>query len=817
MRTVLLAGATSNHVVLVRSSTGRIVETHLPSGIGLVRALLDGTMRHGGRERGTAIDVRFVPDLVEAGSVFLAQESQGAIVLKERLGERADSRADRGTNPTSAAGPDLAVIFDGDSMCGQVTDRPTGILDPTRPQWIVLRVRDPGRLYALPKIGAEHRVITTTADALRAEGANIGNGRSWDESFVHLMAHIDGPGADLMRIAGHVLVRFGTQALVHVRRGTERNHYMAYFLPAQIEENAPPTEAFGLDEVFHARLIMEVLRTTGKGGRGPLDLASRLPFASREALRSVIRYQRSGWRAGGEGLALAAEVFGYNEDGDEPIAGAEISDLPERGSLLRLATHGSTATLLTWAMDHVRTGRNGLLGATPVVEFGEVVSIDRDEIEQYRTIRQAIMDYVERPGSKPMSFGVFGPPGSGKTFGVEQIKDALGDVVSWMKIDMSGFAHPDQLLKELRLIRDANLNGSIPFVLFDEFDSTLHGTPYGWFQHFLRPVENGVFREDAADHPVGSGIFVFTGGTCHSYAEFRRKSQGGDPPDPNAEQLARERKMPDMARRLVAHIDVKGISAVPGEPPDLYLARRAIVLRKQLLGREPKDRMAVIEVDQRLLTALLTLEKFHNGTSSMCKLLARSRRSEQGRYLTTSLPPDQELEGYLDPGALRKIMNKSHRLQHAIEPLARLIHENWRPTIRPRAKKAADVPWEDLPEAYRDSNRLQAFDMVRKLEQHGYRAETGDPQDKVSSFSPAEVENMARMEHDRWMREKLATGWTLGAKRDDRLRIHPLLVPFDSLTEDDKELDRDPVRKIPEFLAKVGWGVVRLNGGGDLA
>ncbi len=810
MKRVHLIGAAARHMVLVRSATGGITELSTGSGVWLVKELLDRSRLKRPARKGVTLGSRCEVYRTGGGSVFLGEELEGVIVLKQELGVRAAPPRERVHGPIAPSRSDLLVVHGGQpSRIGRaVLMAAARRAGPDR--WMLMNAADPAFLGGLPHAGADHRILVITADALRASGAPIGKGRSWDESFIHLIAHFHGDGERLLHVAHHVLVRYGSNGLVCASRGKERTRFTAYFVPPEIESDRSPVEVFGQEEVFLARLIMELLRPASRvRERGPIDLASRLQFAAREALRSVHRQQALGWRADGDHVVAPADAFAYNEEPHDPIAGADITDLVEHGSLLRMATHGSTSTLLAWAIEHVRNGANGLLGATPVVAFGGLVSVDRDEIEQYRSIRDNVLRYVARPGEKPMSLGVFGPPGSGKTFGVEQIKDALGDAITWVPIDFSGLTNAGELAKEFRAMRDENLKGRIPFVLFDEFDATLEGVPYGWLQHFLRPVENGVFRADAADHPVGRGIFVFTGGTCHSFAEFRAKSRGGEPPDAAAELLARERKMPDMARRLLDHIDVKGISAVPGEPEHLFLVRRAIVLRNQLLARMRKDPSASIDVDQRLLVALLTLQKYHNGTSSMCKLLARLRPSREGRILSTSLPHVDELEAFLEPNALKRIMNRSHRLQHAIEPLARLIHENWRATLASGVKKEANIPWENLPEHYRDSNRMQAHDMVRKLEAMGYRWEQGPLPGPIVVFSDEQVEVMARMEHDRWVKEKLASGWTHGPRRNDRLRIHPLLVPYDELSENDKDLDRDPVRKIPGFLAKVGFAVIK--------
>ncbi len=157
----------------------------------------------------------------------------------------------------------------------------------------------------------------------------------------------------------------------------------------------------------------------------------------------------------------------------------------------------------------------------------------------------------------------------------------------------------------------------------------------------------------------------------------------------------------------------------------------------------------------------------------------------------------------------RELMSAGDHLLDAIEPIAQAIHEDWRSKRGTAAGKEADVPWDELSEHYRASNRMQAMDIVRKLKVLGYRCERAAANAPLVSFAPDQVERLARMEHDRWMQEKMASGWTYGPERNNALKIHDKLVPYDQLSEQDKDMDRDPVRKIPEMLANVGWGVVR--------
>jgi hypothetical protein len=74
----------------------------------------------------------------------------------------------------------------------------------------------------------------------------------------------------------------------------------------------------------------------------------------------------------------------------------------------------------------------------------------------------------------------------------------------------------------------------------------------------------------------------------------------------------------------------------------------------------------------------------------------------------------------------------------------------------------------------------------------------------LMTFTEDESEVMAEMEHGRWNVERFPDGWTWGEKRDVTQKTSPYLVPWSELPNEVKEWDRETVRKIPEFLTKVG-------------
>ena len=68
------------------------------------------------------------------------------------------------------------------------------------------------------------------------------------------------------------------------------------------------------------------------------------------------------------------------------------------------------------------------------------------------------------------------------------------------------------------------------------------------------------------------------------------------------------------------------------------------------------------------------------------------------------------------------------------------------------------------------------------------------------------VEMLAEHEHEQWMAERISRGWTLG-ERDVKNKRTPYLVPYDELTEEIKDYDRDAVRNIPALCDRIGMAI----------
>jgi RyR domain len=143
----------------------------------------------------------------------------------------------------------------------------------------------------------------------------------------------------------------------------------------------------------------------------------------------------------------------------------------------------------------------------------------------------------------------------------------------------------------------------------------------------------------------------------------------------------------------------------------------------------------------------------------------------------------------------------------SIESIARAIHERWRSEQISAGRSAPS--WDELDESRKESSRDHARDIPAKLHLVGCDiAPLRERGSKDFAFTDEEVETMAAAEHLRWMRERIADGWTAGDK-DATRKTTPYLVPFEQLPADVAEYDRIFVREIPGLLVLAGLEVAR--------
>ena len=69
------------------------------------------------------------------------------------------------------------------------------------------------------------------------------------------------------------------------------------------------------------------------------------------------------------------------------------------------------------------------------------------------------------------------------------------------------------------------------------------------------------------------------------------------------------------------------------------------------------------------------------------------------------------------------------------------------------------------------------------------------------------VEEMAENVHEVWAQSRIEQGWSYGEERNDTLKTHPCLVPYDELPEVEKAYDRDTALGTLKLISKLGFKI----------
>lgn len=708
-----------------------------------------------------------------------------------------------------------------------------------RNPWVLLKASRPvadGPLWDhLREHCSERLVALMTIDDLRGTAVKVSRELSWERTAQDLYWElVHNPLVNSLSLCAHVVVSFGAAGAALLSRsagdnGTGPTRCSLLFDPEVIEgmwEAERPGAMIGTTACLAASLVRELTlaeeepdlaRATGAGvaagrrlwdeGYGEADHGMDVAFPLPAVLDELVA---TGGLLERVEVQDPAAFLPQPQGGSDPTAGTAVPTVAGHWTILEDRYSGDLREV---AADVALRGPEVALEGVPFGRFGKLLTVDRGEIESFRAVRGLIAEYCSSSWQTPLSVGVFGAPGSGKSFVMVQMAASVapGLISDKIEFNLSQFGSLKDLHDALHQVRDVALTGAIPLVCWDEFDTAFQGEELGWLRYFLAPMEDGAFREGQVSHPIGRAIFVFAGGTSHRMDRF---GAGISP------EAFRNLKGPDFVSRLKGYVNVLGVNPREDERDPHHVIRRAMWLRAILERDAPGlfDADGVLRIDPGVLHAFLEVEEYGHGGRSLESVVATSRLAGETSYQRSSLPAEAQLDLHVNGREFLAVVQRMDLEGEPLERLAEAMHEIFCEDLRARGRdSAALVPWQDLPEELKRQNRGAVRDIPEKLRRIGHVMIPARSHDAPFDFPGEDLEELAEYEHRRFVQAKVAEGWTVGERSDER-RTNPTLVPWEDLPEDEREKDRAQVRGIPRVLARAGYTVVRStreNGGGS--
>ena len=476
----------------------------------------------------------------------------------------------------------------------------------------------------------------------------------------------------------------------------------------------------------------------------------------------------------------------------------------------------------------VYEGPDLLLSHVPVCRYGSLVTVDKEEIEKYNTIKSLLDDYIYRfdhaegeDKIQPLSIAVFGAPGCGKSFGVKQIAGSSGRF-SVSSLNLSQYNSQTELFEALREVLQYK-NSLIPLVFFDEFDSELNGVSRGWLKYFLAPMQDGEYTLNGRTFDISGAVFVFAGATATSFKGFL-------PSTPAEEEQFAAVKGTDFVSRLKGILNIKGPNPT-GVTDKSHVIRRAMLFREIISRNIPgiyDQAGSQVNISKSLLSALLSVSEYRHGTRSLEFILAMSRLSGVRRFTPSCLPLDEQLDIHLNVKDFQKKLAFEQIMGDMVGKYAEIAHSHYRKQrlaemermdLTENEEKAIlaepeMAPWDKLDEFYKEGHRSQIRYLGEELMSYdmniGLRPCLPEANDAVTELYGPLLEDLSMIEHERWIRDKQADGYKLG-KRDNDLKLNPELVPFTDLDPDVQEFIRNAVRSVPAYLKEIGYELYRKS------
>lgn len=673
----------------------------------------------------------------------------------------------------------------------------------------------------LQEFYSKNLVVILNADDLRSKGVNISKSLSWEKTALDFVWQMkNNPNISFLTTCKHIIVHFGLEGAIYYKN-EDIPEYHLFFLPSEFEGDfikESQGKMYGLTSAFVAGLS----RSIASGILNNDEISKSISLGISEGIVASQKYFVYGF-----GEHIEKNIFPspsiFIEEKNDFIYKEHIQEVPIRNteneeckSYWYIINDKSSVSLAEIAYNIVVNGEKSALKFIPIAQFGNLKTVDRTEIEAYRSIKNLMLEYIASKNTvRPLSIAVFGTPGSGKSFGVTEVASSIAPkLIEKLDFNLSQFQSISDLVTAFHKVRDISLQGKLPLVFFDEFDSTFNGR-LGWLKYFLAPMQDGVFTEGDSTHPIGKAIFVFAGGTSTTFNDFCGENYETEGEYKEFLRYFQGAKGPDFISRLRGYVDILGPNKTNDNFDQLFIVRRAMLLRSLLERKTPHliNKKGEAQIDNGVLRALLKVPKYKHESRSMEAILEMSRISNARKWEQSHLPSKEQLKLHVDEEQFLRHLMYDAFFSEKIEKLAMTLHYNHIILSEEycEGNLSCITPWEELTEDIKNSTRDQVRHIPSALHKANFEIISVQEKPDAIIFTDEEINILAQYEHTRWSLYKKESGWKYNKDFDKNKKTHPLLVSWKNLPKDSKEKIIENIKSWPIILANSNFKIERLK------
>lgn len=313
----------------------------------------------------------------------------------------------------------------------------------------------------------DNLVIVLNANELREYGVNISRKLSWERTAQDVMLEFkNNPKCSEIKKYPHVIIRFGLEGVLYYKNLHGEIQGKLFYDP-YVSEEGYYEEIEGMMQGFNNAFIAALSSKIIENG------TQNIPDGIKKGIISTVNLLRYGMgfiSTNNETIPdypfekifnfplsnikriKSVLIPDYDSDKNWTILESQINNVIYSKSKDLADYHKNKKCGLfskeSLACEYITKGKTSYVGCIPTGIFGKLKTADKNEIENYQSVRNLLKEYIATKNPKsPLSIAVFRQPGSGKSFGVTQLAKSIDSTkITKMVFNVSQFTSQQDLI-----------------------------------------------------------------------------------------------------------------------------------------------------------------------------------------------------------------------------------------------------------------------------------------------------------------------------------------------------------------------------------